>query len=257
MRSQNAQIKGGSADPFAGDSMVEQRERFFSQAEMISRLKDLYDLANRNNVSFYALDPRGLAAFEGDIDEGVAGISLTTDREMLRLTMDSHPDPRRQHRRPRHRQFERSRQGHAADRARSERVLPARLQLEARAGRRQVPRDQGEGDAAGRRGAAPQGLPRVHQGRSDPRDDAVPPRPPEGRGCGAGVGRDAAARRLHSLVARHVARQQRQDEADVRLGAGARRQHARSLRRSRLPRSGPMARRISAARARRREPGRR
>jgi VWFA-related protein len=89
MRSQNAQIKGGSADPFAGDSRVEERERFFSQAEMISRLKDLYDLANRNNVSFYALDPRGLAAFEGDIDEGVAGISLTTDKEMLRLTLDS------------------------------------------------------------------------------------------------------------------------------------------------------------------------
>ena len=89
MRSQNAQLKGGSADPFAGDSMVEQRERFFNQAEMMSRLKDIYDLANRNNVSFYALDPRGLAAFEGDIDEGVDGISLTTDKEMLRLTMDS------------------------------------------------------------------------------------------------------------------------------------------------------------------------
>jgi VWFA-related protein len=89
MRSQNAQMKGGSADPFAGDSMVEQRERFFSQAGFMSRLKDLYDLANRNNVSFYALDPRGLAAFEGDIDEGVAGISLTTDKEMLRLTLDS------------------------------------------------------------------------------------------------------------------------------------------------------------------------
>jgi VWFA-related protein len=89
MRSQNAQLKGGSADPFSGDSMVEQRERFFSQAAMMSRLKDLYELANRNNVSFYALDPRGLAAFEGDIDEGVNGISLTTDKEMLRLTMDS------------------------------------------------------------------------------------------------------------------------------------------------------------------------
>ncbi len=89
MRSQNAQLKGGSADPFAGDSMVEQRERFFNQAEMMSRLKDIYDLANRNNVSFYAVDPRGLAAFEGDIDEGVNGISLTTDKEMLRLTMDS------------------------------------------------------------------------------------------------------------------------------------------------------------------------
>ncbi len=86
----NAQMQGRQQpDPFAGDSMGEQRERFFSQAEMMSRLKDVYDLANRNNVSIYALDPRGLAAFEGDIDEGVSGISLTTDKEMLRLTMDS------------------------------------------------------------------------------------------------------------------------------------------------------------------------
>ncbi len=90
MRTFNSQIKGtGSADPFAGDSMNEQRERFFNQAEMMSRLKDVFDLCNRNNVSIYAVDPRGLAAFEGDIDEGAAGISLTTDKEMLRLTMDS------------------------------------------------------------------------------------------------------------------------------------------------------------------------
>ena len=224
MRSQNAQIKGGSADPFAGDSMVEQRERFFSQAEMISRLKDVYDLANRNNVSIYALDPRGLAAFEGDIDEGVAGISLTTDKEMLRLTMDSHPHPRGQHRWPRDRQLERSRQGHAADRARSERVLPDRLQLEACPGRRQFHEIKVKVTRPGVEVRHRKGYRRVHQRRPDPRDDAPEPRPPEGCGCGAGLGGDAAARRLHSLVARHVARQQRQDEADVRLGARARRQ---------------------------------
>jgi hypothetical protein len=51
--------------------------------------RDIYELANRNNVSIYALDPRGLAAFDSDIDEGAGGISLTTDRDMLRLTMDS------------------------------------------------------------------------------------------------------------------------------------------------------------------------
>ena len=133
-------------DPFAGDSMGEQRERFFSQAEMMSRLKDVYDLANRNNVSIYASIPRGLAAFEGDIDEGVGGISLTTDRDMLRLTMDSiqmladNTDGRAIV------NTNDLRQGHAADRARSERLLSARLQLEARAERRQVPRDQGQGE---------------------------------------------------------------------------------------------------------------
>jgi VWFA-related protein len=90
MRTYNAQIRGtGSDNPFAGDSMGEQRERFFSEAEMMGRLKDIFDLANRNNVSIYAVDPRGLAAFEMDIDEGPAGVSLTTDKEMLRLTMNS------------------------------------------------------------------------------------------------------------------------------------------------------------------------
>ena len=69
-----------------GDNMAEQRERFFTQAEMLSDLKDVYDLANRNNVSIYALDPRGLAAFEHDVNEAVP---FTMDQAMLRNTMDS------------------------------------------------------------------------------------------------------------------------------------------------------------------------
>ncbi len=69
-----------------GDNMAEQRERFFTQAEMLSDLKDVYDLANKNNVSIYALDPRGLAAFEHDINEAVP---FTMDQAMLRNTMDS------------------------------------------------------------------------------------------------------------------------------------------------------------------------
>ncbi len=91
MRRQNAMMGGTevSSNPFAGDGMAAEKERFFSQAEMLGRLRDIYELANRNNVSIYALDPRGLAAFDSDIDEGAGGISLTTDRDMLRLTMDS------------------------------------------------------------------------------------------------------------------------------------------------------------------------
>ncbi len=91
MRRTNAQQPGTeiTADPFAGDGTNADRERFFDQAEMIGRLKDIYDLANRYNVSIYAVDPRGLAAFDSDIDEGAAGISLTTDAVQLRNTMDS------------------------------------------------------------------------------------------------------------------------------------------------------------------------
>jgi VWFA-related protein len=69
-----------------GDNMGEQRERWFSQAEMLSDLKDVFDLANRNNVSIYALDPRGLAAFEHDVNEAVP---FQMDAAMLRQTMDS------------------------------------------------------------------------------------------------------------------------------------------------------------------------
>jgi hypothetical protein len=69
-----------------GDNMGEQRERFFSQASMLSDLKDVYDLANKNNVSIYALDPRGLAAFEHDVNEAVP---FQMDAAMLRNTMDS------------------------------------------------------------------------------------------------------------------------------------------------------------------------
>jgi VWFA-related protein len=73
-------------DQSRGDNMGEQRERWFSQAEMLSELKDVFDLANRNNVSIYALDPRGLAAFEHDVNEAVP---FQMDAAMLRQTMDS------------------------------------------------------------------------------------------------------------------------------------------------------------------------
>ena len=93
MQTSNGQIKGlnnpAAKDPFAGDGQQQQVQRFFGEAEMMGRIKDIFDLANRYNVSIYALDPRGLAAFETDIDEGGAGISLTTDKEMLRMTLTS------------------------------------------------------------------------------------------------------------------------------------------------------------------------
>jgi VWFA-related protein len=81
----------GLGNPLRGNATYDEnqgefRERFFSQAEMMSDLKDVYDLANKNNVSIYAVDPRGLAAFEHDINEGVG---MQTDKAMLQSTMDS------------------------------------------------------------------------------------------------------------------------------------------------------------------------
>ncbi len=165
MQSMNGQVRGqGNAafnDPFAGDGQQQQTLRFFGEAEMMGRLKDIYDLANRYNVSIYALDPRGLAAFEQDIDEGGAGISLTTDKEMLRMTLTSlqvladNTDGRaivnKNDLAARH----------APDPPRSERLLPARVQLEQGARGRQVPRDQGQGEAARPRHPRAQGLRRL------------------------------------------------------------------------------------------------
>ena len=65
----------------------EDRERFFSSAEMIGDLRQVYDIANRNNTAIYALDPRGLAPFEFDINEGVGDVRV--DASSLRMTQDT------------------------------------------------------------------------------------------------------------------------------------------------------------------------
>ena len=69
-----------SSDPRADAS------RFFRTADMMSDLREVFDAANRNNTAIYTLDPRGLAAFEFDINEGVG---LQTDRVYLQETLDT------------------------------------------------------------------------------------------------------------------------------------------------------------------------
>lgn len=49
----------------------EQRLMFNAQVDLLQDLKEVFTAANRANVAIYALDPRGLAAFEYDIDQGV------------------------------------------------------------------------------------------------------------------------------------------------------------------------------------------
>ena len=80
----------GLGNPARGAPMAgvgEDRERFFSGAEMISELKEVYSFANRNNTAIYALDPRGLAPFEFDINEGVGDTRV--DQASLKMTQDS------------------------------------------------------------------------------------------------------------------------------------------------------------------------
>jgi len=86
------------ADPFqtaiaAGqqDSSREITAEWFGQMDVYSRLREVYDIANRNNTAVYALDPRGLAPFEYDFDDIPFGPppSFATDRRALQATQDT------------------------------------------------------------------------------------------------------------------------------------------------------------------------
>jgi VWFA-related protein len=93
MRNANAQMPGlgnpAAFDPSAGDpnDPNEQRYQAFAQFDMESDLRNVYDEANKQNVSIYAVDPRGLAVFEFDINENVG--NFQTDQQYLRTTMDT------------------------------------------------------------------------------------------------------------------------------------------------------------------------
>ncbi|AMY11249.1 VWFA-related Acidobacterial domain protein [Luteitalea pratensis] len=95
MRGTNAQsgIKGVGTSAMTADAsvdpvgaMAEDRTRFFGDMDIRMLMRDVTTDANRNNVSLYMLDPRGLAGFEFDINEGVG---LTADSSSLRTTQDS------------------------------------------------------------------------------------------------------------------------------------------------------------------------
>jgi VWFA-related protein len=65
---------------------VNETAEFFNEASMLSDLREVFDTANRQNTSIYAVDPRGLAAFEYNINEGV---SQGVDRKRLESSLDS------------------------------------------------------------------------------------------------------------------------------------------------------------------------
>ena len=61
-------------------------QRFFNSTQLLSDLREVYDTVNRNNTSIYAVDPRGLAVFEYDINQRVG---LQQDRQDLNASLDS------------------------------------------------------------------------------------------------------------------------------------------------------------------------
>jgi VWFA-related protein len=91
MRNADA-TRPGSGNPNAFNPMAglndpnEDRYQFFSNVDLQSDMREVYDTANRNNVAIYAIDPRGLPGFEFDINEGV---NIQTDSTYLRSTQDT------------------------------------------------------------------------------------------------------------------------------------------------------------------------
>ena len=74
-------------DPFAGqNSPLEDRASFSASMDMEIDLRDLYDLANKNNVAIYTVDPRGLATAEFGIEHNVG---LQLDRQYLTATLET------------------------------------------------------------------------------------------------------------------------------------------------------------------------
>jgi VWFA-related protein len=73
------------------DSNREITAEWFGQTDVYSRMREVTDSANRNNTSFYSLDPRGLAPFEYGFDDLPSGPppSFATDARALRMTQDT------------------------------------------------------------------------------------------------------------------------------------------------------------------------
>jgi len=95
MQRANAQNPVDPLQAIAGaavqDSPQQQTNEYFNQAMLDLRLREVFRDVNRNNASIYALDPRGLAVFEYDIDAvpGGATISMQSDRRALQATQDT------------------------------------------------------------------------------------------------------------------------------------------------------------------------
>ncbi len=63
-----------------------ERAEFMASTDMVRELTDIFVEANRNNTSIYAVDPRGLAAFEYDINQSVG---IQVDRKHLESALDT------------------------------------------------------------------------------------------------------------------------------------------------------------------------
>lgn len=74
-------------NPNAGvGNMNEDRADFLGQVDIQQEMREVFNAANRSNTAIYAVDPRGLATGEFDINENVG---LQRSNESLRQTQDT------------------------------------------------------------------------------------------------------------------------------------------------------------------------
>ncbi len=73
---------GMRRNPMAGNNRYEDSARLFQDMGMRANLVYTADIANRNNTSFYMVDPRGLAVYEFDLSQAV--VDFQTDQKILR-----------------------------------------------------------------------------------------------------------------------------------------------------------------------------
>jgi VWFA-related protein len=74
----------GRATP--DSSAAAERTEFFNTVDLNSDMREVFEVANRQNTSIYPVDPRGLGAFEYDINETVG---QQTDRRALNSSLDT------------------------------------------------------------------------------------------------------------------------------------------------------------------------
>ncbi len=70
----------------AGAAQATPQQQLMADADMYSDMNRMFGDLNRQNTSVYAVDPRGLAAFEYDINQG---IGIQQDAKSLRDSLDS------------------------------------------------------------------------------------------------------------------------------------------------------------------------
>jgi hypothetical protein len=79
----------GLGNPYKGDAGAPQAsatQNLIAKSDLLSDMQQVFSTLNRQNTSIYAVDPRGLAPFEYDVNEGVG---LQQDAVGLRASLDT------------------------------------------------------------------------------------------------------------------------------------------------------------------------